>query len=684
MMVSSFLPGIGQFHISEGTYNTFDGRAVWVYKIPGAYTVLKIDTSYISHDQLKDTLTLAKIVERIDAYYLSYKNLCGTEPSGGDQEFNFKSSVAFVGPSCGAACGMIGSKGIEASPEMFLQVFNELKYTINTNRIGIVGYEFGRNFFTMGGKLLFPFTPGTDERNGGFAEGFAAVLGLMADLDYLTKQDSSLQLFQETIAYYNQIKNQFLAYINDTSANPYNCMARDSVISDINRNSWFLGKPSGAILLGVQQLFEQESTFSSFFNYLKDRPYASSIEQALGNLAYCFSKSHNYNLLPLFKNVLKFTIDEETAVSIQLLPLAPDRLIYDLPDLWFTTPFDTIPLNIRSVNYLNQQNYYQLYIGDSLISETSNGNNQLLYSLLKNQDSATLTIKLLDFNKNEIDSEKIILRKRNNIDLPQYYQQFTFFDQSGYCKPAFDTGVFSINSIIEKESWSGLEMAFPVKRNRDILVTGQVKNHRVSYPDMRDSLGNYRVNSYSYLSIGGGGGSYGSSRVGYDIGMDDSVSFYDVSFTFNTNGFYTADWSNPLKYISQKVYIFTTGITNGYFKNIIYKDITDTDGDGVIDFEDPCPAVFGDDNGCPKITIVQTLVDHPEIKTYPNPVIDNLIVQGMTKGRISIFDIWGKLLLQEEITDSETQIDVSRFSQGTYIIHFNSENRIQVGKFLKL
>ena len=174
------------FLIRNGKYSSFNGTLYDCKILEGKYTVIYIENSLIKNDQLADTTTLQEIIRRTDAYYTFYKNFCGKEPLGGNAEFGNKSTVAFVNPSCGAACGLIGYKGIEVSPGMFIQVYNEIRIKGNTNRIGIIGYEFGRNFFTMGDKLLFPTRPNSNDKNGGFAEGFATVAGLLADHDFLS------------------------------------------------------------------------------------------------------------------------------------------------------------------------------------------------------------------------------------------------------------------------------------------------------------------------------------------------------------------------------------------------------------------------------------------------------------------------------------------------------------------
>ncbi len=51
-------------------------------------------------------------------------------------------------------------------------------------------------------------------------------------------------------------------------------------------------------------------------------------------------------------NVLKFKYDDKAKAEISILPkIQQDKLIRDLNELYFITPFDSLRLNIRSINY---------------------------------------------------------------------------------------------------------------------------------------------------------------------------------------------------------------------------------------------------------------------------------------------------------------------------------------------
>ena len=577
------------FQIKNGKYTSFNGTIFDCKVLEGKYTVLYIENSYIKDNQLADTTTLKEIIRRTDAYYTFYKNFCGKEPLGGNPEYGNKTTVAFANPSCGAACGLIGAKGIEVSPGMFIQIYNEIQTRGNTNRIGIIGYEFGRNFFTMGDKLPFPTRPNSNDKNGGFAEAFATVAGLLADHDILTNLPFPQNQFQETLLFEKKSEQYFNAYINALDSNPYNSLAATYQNNDINRNTWAFAGPSTAILLGMNKLFKSDSLFSNFFKYLDKRKQVQTIEDVLDNLAYSFSYATNQNLGPLFKNVLKFPITKQTEDIINTLPKPNNRLIKDLDVLWFTTPVDSINFNIRSLNHNSSDDSYQVLIDGKLYSESKNGNNILTYDLLKNSDTCSVKVNLLNASKGVLDSYSVILTKRSRFNLGDLRSEVHFVDTQGYTKPEYSNGEFRIKNLSNYESFPLFEMSFPLKRNRTILLNGRIRNEVKNDKPKIDTNGNNIIDNWSKISIGGGGGSDGTSRVGYDIGKDDVTNYYSVNSVIPSIIFFNQPWAIPLVFIQQKIYLESNGVNNSYFKDIIVEDITDMDSDGITDFKDDCP-----------------------------------------------------------------------------------------------
>ena len=197
-------------------YVSFNGSSYESYFFETDYTVVYIEKSEINSSQLNDTITLSKILNRIDSIYEFYKTNLGYEPSGGVAEFGNKSPVFFGPPSCGSGCGLIGSKGIEVSG--FNEIFFHIKNELNVTRDIIIAYEFGRNFSNENLKKII--SPNT-EKNGGFYEEFASYMAYKFYDEFLEGSERELN---ETLLNKIWFKQKFLGYINDLDANPENSL----------------------------------------------------------------------------------------------------------------------------------------------------------------------------------------------------------------------------------------------------------------------------------------------------------------------------------------------------------------------------------------------------------------------------------------------------------------------------
>jgi hypothetical protein len=400
-----------QISIVESTYTSWEGITYDTYLIESNYTVIHIDKNEIEDEQLLDLETMEKIINRVDGIYGFYTDNLGYEPAGGNSAYSNKCDVFFGPPSCGSGCGMIGSKGVEVGLT-FQNIFYSLKYNLNVNRDVIIGYEMGRNFFTFGSKVLFPYTPGTDEKNGGFAEAFANMMYLYA-FDQIMDNPEQRHL-NETLMNFKWHLKSYRGYINDTTANPYNSWAKweKEGVLDPNRGTGGHLNPayhSSGILMGIFDTFGKENLFPSFFNELRNRPDVVTIEDALSNIAYSTAKSLNKNLVPFFKNVLRFNLNPDVEVEINTFPSVESKLIRDEQLLWFLSPFEKINLNLRSTNYLVDGMTYKLIIDGNEYSSTIDGNNVLEYNILKGVNEKNVTCQLLN-NGQVVDSFDVLLK----------------------------------------------------------------------------------------------------------------------------------------------------------------------------------------------------------------------------------------------------------------------------------
>ncbi|HXS38143.1 MAG TPA: T9SS type A sorting domain-containing protein [Flavipsychrobacter sp.] len=73
------------------------------------------------------------------------------------------------------------------------------------------------------------------------------------------------------------------------------------------------------------------------------------------------------------------------------------------------------------------------------------------------------------------------------------------------------------------------------------------------------------------------------------------------------------------------------------------------------------------------------------IDIYPNPVIDKLIIKTLTKDNtLTITNIIGRIMLQRQLTETQTTIDITTFPSGVYNVCMRNNNGIAFKKLVKL
>jgi hypothetical protein len=83
-------------------------------------------------------------------------------------------------------------------------------------------------------------------------------------------------------------------------------------------------------------------------------------------------------------------------------------------------------------------------------------------------------------------------------------------------------------------------------------------------------------------------------------------------------------------------------------------------------------------------TGIITIINENHLNLYPNPVqnVLNINLSGKTEV-LQVFDISGKYLLQKQITENNTSLDVSYLENGIYVVRVMCDNKIFAGKFVK-
>jgi hypothetical protein len=673
-----------QLVIGEGQKRGFDGTLYEVYQLEGEHVVIHVNKTEITEEQLKDTAILGKILERTDLLYEFYLTNMGYEPYGGNPEFGNKADVLFTSAESGGGLGLVGAKGIEVTG--FNNLFYNLKYDLNVNRDVIIGYEFGRNFFTFSNKILFPYDQNTNEKNGGFAEAFAGMMYMYA-FDQIITEPAQREI-NETILNLRWNMQRFRGYINDDSCTPYNTLANWEKIGTLDPNrgtdGWNDYDPAyngGAILVGIFETLGKEKLFPEFFTHIKNCNSVQTIEDALSNIALSASKSVNGNLVPFFKNVLRFNLNPDTESLIESFPPIESKLIRDEQVLWFVSPFDTITLNLKSTTYLADSCEYQITKNGEIISRNVDGRNKLDNSILDGKSELEITCQLLK-NDAEIDNFKIILKKRHDFRLFDYRQEFYSSTYNEKTRCGFQ-GDDLIIEALDKESLCGTSIFynFVFSRNRTYYMTAEIRHTAIPYKEGNPLIHGFiptgGVSAIGFVGpINGGRSDY----VGWDVGRTDTTNFYSVSIKTYSDDSMPKDGR---KYFMNRIHIEGQGIGQKIeVRNLHFYDITDTDGDGFVDFEDNCPSEYGTNFGCPALTIIKEDIEN-EFHIYPNPSKNQLFIKTNKFGVLHIYDIHGKLIQKRQILDSVNEIDVSDFIPSVYLIKFQSGKIVKTIKFIK-
>jgi hypothetical protein len=75
-----------------------------------------------------------------------------------------------------------------------------------------------------------------------------------------------------------------------------------------------------------------------------------------------------------------------------------------------------------------------------------------------------------------------------------------------------------------------------------------------------------------------------------------------------------------------------------------------------------------------------------DIAIFPNPANDNITIENnsqINNGSISIYNIQGQMLIQQPLQLNKTEINISNFAKGIYILKFECNDGFAVKKFVK-
>ena len=83
---------------------------------------------------------------------------------------------------------------------------------------------------------------------------------------------------------------------------------------------------------------------------------------------------------------------------------------------------------------------------------------------------------------------------------------------------------------------------------------------------------------------------------------------------------------------------------------------------------------------------INTIPDKTLVEIYPNPVNDNLTIHisdEANKGHLTILNLNGQQLIERQITEQQTVIDVGTLPSGVYFVKVTDDRMVEMGKFVK-
>ena len=82
-------------------------------------------------------------------------------------------------------------------------------------------------------------------------------------------------------------------------------------------------------------------------------------------------------------------------------------------------------------------------------------------------------------------------------------------------------------------------------------------------------------------------------------------------------------------------------------------------------------------------TNTNTVIAANDVKVYPNPASDKIIIENLQGGKLQLMAITGAVLIDQEITGNKTTIGINEFPNGVYILKIINNGNTTTRKFIK-
>ncbi|MFH1160953.1 MAG: T9SS type A sorting domain-containing protein [bacterium] len=260
------------------------------------------------------------------------------------------------------------------------------------------------------------------------------------------------------------------------------------------------------------------------------------------------------------------------------------------------------------------------------------------------------------------------------------------------CVPCLPQGItFTTQSLID---------SFPINYPNCTTIEGEVF---ITGTDVTD------LNGLSVLTyIGGSLTIYENNSLTSLTGLENLTSigsYLWISFNYSLTsltaldsltsigGYIAIDYNNALTSLTGLGNIDASSITNLQFHNnnslstCAVQSICDylANPTGTIEIHDNaigCNSVEEVKDSCAAIGI-ESLTPESSVTIYPNPASTDITISIPTTGSLSILNLNGQEILQQEITEPTTTVDVSGLKSGVYFVRVKGDKNVSVGKFVK-
>ena len=265
------------------TYTTFQGVTLNLYKWEGTNTMV------LSGSNTLNPAVMGKWVDAMDGAYNYYYSCTNQYPACYKDVtcFNGKSTLARVDATCGAACGYLGTTGIEMLNTYFDTFYNSLA---NDNLYEQEPfYEFGRNYWFYNSKLQYL-------SNDPIVTGYAVFMRFMA-MDYLKLPGANFGnwTFQQ---FQDNVKGLLGSYMADPTLDWNNTLAVNQGIAGSGLGATDL---FASFCFYLKENYGGHTWVQNVWKYSALRPDAVTTQDAVDNFIIAASQAANANLIPLFQ-----------------------------------------------------------------------------------------------------------------------------------------------------------------------------------------------------------------------------------------------------------------------------------------------------------------------------------------------------------------------------------------------